>query len=109
MMAIDPSGQIDRALDFQATRGRIVGGRGGATLRGLEARFSQPERIPAKAQPVPDQQGGPQHERNSEAPAKRRNGAQVNPRRHGKTFRSSSKCGPSRRLGQSPPQTMATP
>jgi hypothetical protein len=93
------------ALDFQCTGAGVSGGDLGLLLRALQSARIEPERIPAQPQTAPGQQQG-DDQQNHAQPSGR---AAHEPRAHGKAFRSSSKCGPSRRVGQSPPQTMAVP
>lgn len=110
-----PSSQI--AFDLQNG-----GGLGGVLARPDDLRLGarQPpglpvERIPAQAEAAGqrDRGGGEgQRQQARGQPAQGRAGQaadQKQRRLHGKALRSSSKCGPSRRRGQSPPQTRATP
>ena len=72
---------------------------------------AQVEGVPAQAEAVPYDREQSAQAQHGGGPAQRRKDAKRVPERRaqGKTFRSSSKCGPSRRVGQSPPQTTAVP
>lgn len=99
----------DRALDLE-TSGEGVGGGGvRPTLRRRETARAEAERIPVEAQAPTGDEKNRHQDRGQHPPAQRGQGPEQDARAHGKTFRSSSKCGPSRRLVQSPPQTMAVP
>ncbi len=97
-----------RTFTFEPASGGVGLGRRGALLGRLKAATRTVERVPAEPKRL--DQTGEDHEGgdNREAPADRlqeRNDG----RSHGNTFRSSSKCGPSRSFGQSPPHTIAVP
>ena len=81
---------------------------GGPSLGPLEPLSVEVERIPAKAEPAQHHGGRREHAHSDDQPPHGRQGREKRGP-HGNTFRSSSKCGPSRRRGQSPPQTRATP
>jgi len=93
-----------------------LGGSGGGFGAGSDrdlfgpvgAASAEVERIPTEAEAAQNDGDQRQHRDAHGQPAQRRHGPE-DPRRHGNTFRSSSKWGPSRRRGQSPPQTKATP
>ncbi len=93
------------ALDFQSAGAGVGGGDLGLLFDPLQSARVEPQRIPAQAQAAPSQQQGDDQQGDAQPDARARH----EPRAHGKPFRSSSKCGPSRRVGQSPPQTMAVP
>ena len=85
-------------------------GRDGRDLFGaLGAASVELERVPAKAETAQDDGRRSQSREADDDPAGRGQAPEKDKRPHGKTFRSSSKCGPSRKDGQSPPQTRATP
>lgn len=95
-----------------------LGGSGGSLLRGggdrglgaVEPSPVEAERIPAEAETAEDDGSDGEDEDAEGQPAHRRQGPQDRRQAdQGNTRRSSSKCGPSRRRGQSPPQTRATP
>ena len=90
--------------------GGLLDGHGGGGLGALETSPTEIERVPAKAETAEDEgDHGEDSDARSE-PSHRREGAQDRRQTgHGNTRRSSSKCGPSRRRRQSPPQTRATP
>lgn len=93
------------ALDFQSAGAGVGGGDLDLLLGPLQSARVEPERIPAQSQTAPGQQQGDDQQHDAQPDTC----AGHEPRAHGKAFRSSSKCGPSRRVGQSPPQTMAVP
>lgn len=97
------------APGFGGTRGGIALGDDGGGLGPIGAASGEVERVPAKAETTQNQSDDGQHGDPGHKPAQRRQGAQEGGRAHGNTRRSISKCGPSRKVGQSPPQTMAVP
>jgi len=106
---IEAARLFGRALDLEPTR---LGVGPGGDRPGLGCRQTAPgqiERVPAKAEAPAERHDGDKGQRHSHAPAERAKGAQNREAPHGNTLRSSSKCGPSRRVGQSPPQTIAVP
>lgn len=107
MMKLKPTLLGGAALSFELA-GSGLGLRNlGPLLQGARAALGPAERIPAKPEAVTkndqEQHGRQQQQRGGGQPWPGRE------RRHGNAFRSSSKCGPSRRLGQSPPQTTGVP
>jgi len=94
----------DSALALEPAGGGVGLGHGGQGFGGLGPSTRSVERIPAKSERL-DQQGEDNGGGDGCEPPAR--GFQK--RLHGNTFRSSSKCGPSRSFGQSPPHTMAVP
>lgn len=109
MMSVEAERRLRRPVDFKAAGGGVGPGDLGLRLGRREAAGREIEGIPAESQSVTQQDDDQESRRRQERPAERRKGAQEGSRGHGKTFRSSSKCGPSRRVAQSPPQTMAVP
>ena len=84
---------------------RDAGGRFGAP----EPAFGETQRVPAEPQPLQGEQTPAQNNSGDHGPAQRRQHPQIRRPPHGNTLRSSSKCGPSFRLVQSPPQMIAVP
>lgn len=76
---------------------------------GSEAPPAETEGVPGQSDATAEQNGGDDQRHEGQAKGDRPQPAKERPGRHGNTFRSSSKCGPSRSFGQSPPQTMAVP
>lgn len=109
MAAVELAAEIGRALDLEATGGGVCDSSLGPPFSGFQTAGAEPERIPAETHASPDHGHGRDQGDSHDEPAERRQGAQDQARAHGKALRSSSKCGPSRRVGQSPPQTMAVP
>jgi len=109
MMVFQPVRLGGGAFDLESSGEGVGGGGVGSTLRRLKTAGAEAERIPVEAQPPTGDEQDRDQRRHQQSPAQRGQGAQKGARAHGKTFRSSSKCGPSRRLVQSPPQTMAVP
>jgi len=93
--------------------GRAGGGFGASQIGGglgpVGASAGEIERVPAKAEAAEQQGDEGKTGNHQRQPTHRRQGSQDGGGSHGNTRRSSSKCGPSLSLGQSPPQTMATP
>ena len=108
-MVVEATGLIDRALDLKPARRGVGGGGPGPLLGRLEPPLAQTERIPVDAEAPAEHEQDDEPGERRQTQAHGRQGAQDQPRVHGKAFRSSSKCGPSRRVGQSPPQTRAVP
>lgn len=98
-----------RSLDLQAARGGVGAGGFGLCFGGVESMSGAIERIPPQPKSLADDCQQAKTRRQRQKPAERIEDAQKGERPHGKAFRSSSKCGPSRRRGQSPPQTTAVP
>lgn len=94
-----------RAFMFEPPGGPVGLGRRRARFGGGDPPPGPVERVPAKAQAMRQEDEGPDGDRDQH----RRHGGtgqpEHHPGAHGKAFRSSSKCGPSRSRGQSPPQT----
>ena len=105
----DATDLVEGALDLEAAAGgvglRDAGGRFGAP----EPAFGETQRVPAEPQPLQGEQTPAQNNSGDHGPAQRRQHPQIRRRPHGNTLRSSSKCGPSFRLVQSPPQMIAVP
>lgn len=107
MVLFKTTGLGDDALDLELA-GPGIGDRGlGLSLdRRLTSR-AEAEGVPVQPQTAPDdKQGGDQDDQGQPGP-KRSKAPQDRSGTHGKAFRSSSKCGPSRKVGQSPPQMIA--
>lgn len=107
MAMFETAGLVGRPLGFEPTRGGVGDRCPEAGFRRAEAPPRQVERIPAQTDPATDSDRENRHRRGQYDPADR--GRQAKQRPHGNTRLSSSKCGPSRSVGQSPPQTMAVP
>ena len=107
-MGFQMAGLNDGALDLEPTGGRVGLGRRGANFGRLDPPARAVERVPAEPERLDQQDegdnGGDSRNHPGDRLQRRRMG-----RRHGNIFRSSSKCGPSRSFGQSPPQTIAVP
>ena len=109
MMVFKAAVLFGPAFAFKAPRDGVRHRGGGVRLGGSQSSPGQVERIPAKAQSMPKNDGRADERYGQQTPAGWSQHPQQRPRPHGNTLRSSSKCGPSRSLGQSPPQTMAVP
>lgn len=109
MMTLNAVRLSGRALDLEGASRGVGGQRIGSTFRCLDAAGLKPERIPVEAEAATGDDKDRQDHPSQQSTPPRRQGSENNPGIHGKAFRSSSKCGPSRRLVQSPPQTMAVP
>lgn len=107
MKMFETTGLIGHPLGLEATRSGVGDGDRDAGFRRPEAPPGQIERVPTETQSVA--RYGRQHRqsRRQHDPAGRGRKAKQAP--HGNTLRSSSKCGPSRSVGQSPPHTMVVP
>jgi len=104
MMAVEAGALPGLARLFEAAGGGVAFGHVGAGLGRAQAAAGEVERVPAQAD------GVRRREREDQGEPDRHDGRpRFEARDHGKAFRSSSKCGPSRSLGQSPPQTIAVP
>jgi len=109
MVLFETAGLGRRALDLDPAGMGVRGGGGGPLFgRRLTAR-ADAEGVPVKTESASDDQHDDDQSHRRDPEAERRQGPQDFARGHGKAFRSSSKCGPSRRDFQSPPQTMAVP
>ena len=97
------------ALGLGRAGGGLGRGDGGDLFGAVGAASIELQRVPAEAETAQDDRAGRQGGDADGQPTDRRQAPKDDRRRHGNTFRSSSKCGPSRRRGQSPPQTKATP
>lgn len=109
MKFVETSELVRGALDLEPTRGRVRGGGVRPCFSRLQPPLGQPQRVPAKAQRIQADQRRTQNPGHGHRPAPWGQGPQKRWRPHGNAFRSSSKCGPSLRLVQSPPQTIAVP
>lgn len=109
MMALNPLRLCLSALDLQPTRGQVAVQGFGPRPGGLQPSTSDVEGIPAQSDAPPDYHKQNQHNGQHHAPPPGAEHPQNGGRPHGNTLRSSSKCGPSRSVGQSPPQTMGVP
>jgi len=109
MVDVDPPGLDGRGLDLEATGGGVRLRVGGAGLGGFETAAEPVERVPAEAETVRKQDDRGEGQRRGQGPSRGSDQPEQIARAHGKAFRSSSKCGPSRSRGQSPPQTIGVP
>lgn len=89
-----------------APRGDVGGGGGRALFGAFEAAGGEVERIPPQAEAGGQQQHQSDGDAPGQQPAEGRQRPEKARSRHGKILRSSSKWRPSRRLAQSPPQTI---
>ncbi len=106
---VQPGDLTRLGLGFCGTDLGFGPGNGGRSLGAIGATPRQVERVPAKAETAQDEGGNREAHEADREPTQRRQRAQHGDGGHGNTRRSSSKCGPSRRVGQSPPQIRATP
>lgn len=106
MMTVQGQPLTGLPLDFQPTGSSVRACDLGPGLGRLQTSPGEIERIPAEAQTPPghDHKEDEQDKHNTPPSGRRQDSRQGRPL-HGKTFRFSSKWGPSRRRGQSPPQT----
>lgn len=109
MMLFETAGPGLRALDLEPTGLSVRRGGPDELFGRRQTTRAKAEGIPVKAEPPSDDQNDDDQDHRRRTQAQRRQGPQDAARAHGKTFRSSSKCGPSRREVQSPPQTIAVP
>jgi len=109
MKVFETAGLIGRAFGFEDASHRLRARSGGCGLGPRQTSSGDTERIPAQSDAVSQDREGYGEHRQQRQPANRRQRPEEGGRAHGNTFLSSSKCGPSRRVGQSPPQTMAVP
>ena len=109
MMFVETAGLPGQPLRFQSTRHRVRLSRHGSSFGGVQTPPGETERIPAQTCAVARRHGGDDGGGRQQEPGARVQAAKQRDDPHGNTFRSSSKCGPSRSVGQSPPQTMAVP
>ena len=109
MMFVEAAGLPGQPLRFHSTRHCVRLSRHGSSLGGVQAPPGDTERVPAQTCAVADGHRGDGDGRRQQQPGGRVQAAKQCEAPHGNTFRSSSKCGPSRSVGQSPPQTMAVP
>lgn len=108
MMKFKPALLLGAAFGLEVASGRESLRRLDPLLQGARPAFGPAQRIPAQAKAVAEHQqeyAGPQHQ---QGPGGRPRQPRRK-RRHGNAFRSSSKWGPSRRVGQSPPQITGVP
>jgi len=106
-MVFDAAGLIGQPLAFEPARAGVGDRDPGAGFRRPETPPGQVERVPVQAQPMTGHDNQKDQPRRQGDPACRAPHAQQGPQ--GNTRRSSSKCGPSRSVGQSPPQTISVP
>lgn len=109
MMVIEAAGLIGHSLEFETARRHIGRRRPGARFGVIQAPRRHVERIPTQPEPAPGHENGHQYGGDQQEPDDGLRPPQKRQRRHGKAFRSSSKWGPSRSFGQSPPHTMVVP
>ena len=109
MMVFEAAGLFGHAFGFKAAREGLRRSRGGVRLGRPQTPLGEAERVPAQAEAVTQRYDSEGERHDQQGPAGRGQHPQERQPPHGNTFRSSSKCGPSRSLGQSPPQTMAVP
>ncbi len=107
MTVVETAGLIGRAFDFEPTRGGVGDGCPEAGFSRAETPPREVEGIPAQTDPAADRDRYNRHHHGQHGPADRGRQAKQGP--HGNTRLSSSKCGPSLSVGQSPPHTMAVP
>lgn len=107
-MGFEMAGLNGGAFGLDPAGGGVDLGHRGAGFGRIDPPARAVERVPAEPERLDQQDegdnGGDSRDRPAGRLQQRRKG-----RLHGNTFRSSSKCGPSRSFGQSPPQTMAVP
>ncbi len=108
-MVVDASGLRDRGLDLELAGDGVRLGHGGAGLGRFETPLGEAERVPPQTRAATEEDRGDESEQEGQRPAGGADQPEQVARAHGKAFRSSSKCGPSRRRVQSPPQTMGVP
>ena len=94
---------------LQPPRGGVGFGDRGPRLGGGHAPAGAVKGVPAEPQRLAGERENDHAGEDERRPRNRPGEAEEMARAHGKAFRSSSKCGPSRRRGQSPPQTMGVP
>ena len=109
MKMIEAAGLTGHAFRFEAAGQGVRVGRGDPGLGPLQPALAEAERVPAQAETMAEDGCDDDQRRDRQAPAERRQDPQDGQPLHGNTFRSSSKWGPSRSVGQSPPQTIAVP
>ena len=109
VMARNPQRLCLLALDFQLPRGQIAIQGFGPRLSGFQPSLREAEGVPAQPDAPPDRRGQNKGDRHHQPPSPRRQRPQNASPPQGNTLRSSSKCGPSRSVGQSPPQTRGVP
>ncbi len=107
MMTVGADRLFSSALDLKPARGGVGFGHSGPDLRGGQPAFGETERVPTQSEAMAQRQRRHDPEGDGQTPTPRSQGAKHVQRPHGKTLRSSSKCGPSRREVQSPPQIIA--
>lgn len=96
-------------LDLESAGGSLRLGERRRRFGHLEPVSGQAEGIPAETQPGENDQAQPQNPDQTQCPTPRGQDPQHWRDLQGNTFRSSSKWGPSLKLLQSPPQTIAVP
>ncbi len=109
MKVFETPGLFGGTRDLEPARGGVLDRGGGLRLGRAQPSLRQPQRVPSKAQSVQADQHRSQHTGHDQPPAPGSQGSQERRSPHGNTLRSSSKCGPSLRVVQSPPQIMAVP
>ncbi len=109
MGGVQPGDLTRLALGFGRTSNGLGMRQIGSGLGPVSAPSRQIERVPPEAE-ASQQQGDSRHTHQDQGePAEGCQTASERADVHGNTRRSSSKWGPSLKVGQSPPQTMATP
>lgn len=106
---VETTDLVGRAFPLEPPRRGIGFGRRGPRLGGGEAAAGPVEGVPPKPQAMGEQDKGRRSGDGQGRPCGGTGRPQDAARDHGKAFRSSSKCGPSRSRGQSPPQTIGVP
>ena len=109
LVIFDPADLADGAFDLEPPGGRIELRRHGARFGRLQTAARPVERIPPKPERMDQDDQGGDSRYSRTGPEGRLRQRRRHAGAHGNTFRSSSKCGPSRNVDQSPPPTMAVP
>lgn len=109
MKVFETPGLFGSARNLEPARSGVLDRGGGLRLGRAQPSLRKPQRVPAKAQSVQADQHRSQNTGHDQPPAPGSQGSQDRRPPHGNTLRSSSKCGPSLRVVQSPPQIMAVP
>lgn len=107
MKMFETAGLLGHSLGLEPARTGVGSGDRRAAFRRPQAPPRQVERIPAQTEALADDDQEDHQRYGQHDPAGAGRQAKQGP--HGNTRRSSSKCGPSRSVGQSPPHTMAVP
>lgn len=107
MKMFETAGLIGHAFAFEPARAGIGDGPFGAGFSRAQAPPRQVERVPSQSEPMADSGREERQRHGQDDPAHRGRKTKQGP--HGNTRLSSSKCGPSLSVGQSPPHTIAVP